>query len=56
MSPKTNGVNPDRTPISQLDLKKLLEMVKTVSHGSITLIIHDGKIVQIDKSEKLRLK
>ena len=56
MSPKANGVNFDRPPISQEDLKKLLEMVKTVSHGSITLIIQDGKIVQIDKSEKLRLK
>ena len=39
---------------SHLDtLEKLLNDMK---YGSITLIIQDGKIVQIDKTEKHRIK
>ncbi len=39
---------------SHLDtLEKLLSNMK---FGSITLIIQDGKIVQIDKTEKYRVK
>ncbi len=39
---------------SHLDtLEKLLSDMK---YGNITLIIQDGKIVQIDKTEKYRLK
>lgn len=41
--------------ISEKDLNKLLDMVKTVNYGSVTLVIQDGKVVQIEKSEKVRL-
>ena len=34
-------------------LEKLLD---TMRYGSITLIVQDGKIIQIDKTEKYRLK
>ncbi len=34
-------------------LEKLLSNMK---YGNITLIVQDGKIVQIDKTEKYRLK
>ncbi|HVJ49432.1 MAG TPA: YezD family protein [Desulfitobacterium sp.] len=37
-------------------LKELLMIIKTVKHGSITLIIQDGLVIQIDKNEKFRLK
>lgn len=42
--------------ISEQDFKKLLELMSTVKYGSITLIIQDGKVIQIDKNEKMRLK
>jgi Uncharacterized small protein len=42
--------------ISNEDFKKLLNLMESVRYGSITLIIQDGKVVQIDKNEKLRLK
>ncbi len=29
--------------------------LKTISHGSLTLVIQDGKVLQIDKKEKFRL-
>lgn len=38
------------------DLKKLLELVKNVKYGSVTVIIQDGKAIQIDKNEKVRLR
>ena len=32
------------------------EMARDVKYGSITITIQDGKIVQIEKIEKIRLK
>ncbi len=34
----------------------LREALRTINFGSITLIIQDGKVIQVDKSEKIRLK
>lgn len=42
--------------ISEKDLICLLEQIKTVSFGSISLIIQDGKVIQLEKNEKIRLK
>lgn len=42
--------------ISDADLKKLISIIETVSYGSITLLIQEGRIVQIEKNEKIRLK
>ena len=36
--------------------KHLENMLKTLKFGSITLIVQDGRIVQIEKNEKVRLK
>ncbi|WP_318509506.1 YezD family protein [Bacillus sp. T3] len=30
--------------------------LETMKFGSITLVVQDGKIIQIEKSEKLRFK
>ncbi|MGG0737237.1 YezD family protein [Niallia taxi] len=42
---------------NQLDKIKdqLEEMLKNMKFGSITLIVQDGKVIQIEKSEKIRL-
>lgn len=53
---KISGNNENSDPFTPEDLKKLIEMVKTVKYGSVTLIIQDGKAIQIDKNEKLRLR
>jgi hypothetical protein len=42
--------------ISSEDINKLISIIETVSYGSITILIQDGKIVQIEKNEKIRLK
>nr|WP_205835558.1 YezD family protein [Niallia circulans] len=42
---------------NQLDkVKTQLEAIlKTMKFGSVTLVIQDGKIIQIEKNEKIRL-
>ncbi len=37
-------------------LEMLENLLGTMKYGSITLIVQDGKIIQIDKTEKYRLK
>ncbi|MDR0721378.1 MAG: YezD family protein, partial [Treponema sp.] len=38
-------------PLSNGDLKHLTDLLSTVKHGSVTLIIQNGKVVQIEKNE-----
>lgn len=44
-------------PVKNEDKWKELvnELIKEVKYGNITLIIQDGKVIQIDKTEKVRL-
>ncbi|HWL11731.1 MAG TPA: YezD family protein [Ureibacillus sp.] len=39
----------------QLVLKNIEKMLTTMSYGSITLVVHEDSVVQIEKSEKIRL-
>lgn len=36
-------------------LHKIQELVKDMKYGSITIIVQDGKVIQIDKTDKIRL-
>ncbi len=35
---------------------KIREALGEIRYGTITLVIQDGQVIQIDKSEKIRLK
>lgn len=35
---------------------KIEELLKNIKYGSITLVVQDGKVIQIEKNEKHRLK
>lgn len=37
-------------------LETIRKMIDTIQYGTVTLVIQDGHIVQIDKNEKIRLK
>ena len=37
------------------ELAKIKEFIETIKYGSVNIVIQDGKIVQIDKSEKIRI-
>lgn len=41
--------------VSNEELAKIKEFIETIKFGSVNIIIQDGKIIQIDKSEKIRL-
>lgn len=32
------------------------DLIRSIKYGSITIIVQDGKIVQIDKTEKHRIR
>ncbi|WP_442961192.1 YezD family protein [Pseudogracilibacillus sp. SO30301A] len=36
--------------------KEILKMLSTLSFGSITIVVQDGKVIQLEKNEKVRLK
>lgn len=45
-----------RNVIQEKDLQKIIELLETIQYGSVTVIVQDGKILQIEKNEKIRLK
>lgn len=36
--------------------KKIFKILETMSFGTITIIVQDGKVIQLEKNEKIRLK
>ncbi|MDR3595713.1 YezD family protein [Clostridium sp.] len=45
-----------REIIEDKKLKEIFKMIEKIKYGSITLIIQDGVIIQVDKNEKIRMK
>lgn len=50
------GSDKGKELLTEQELQKLFEIIKTIKYGSVTLVIQDGKVVQIDRNEKVRLK
>lgn len=44
-----------QTKVTKEDLLKIKEFIETIRFGSVTVIVQDGKVIQIEKNEKLRL-
>lgn len=44
-----------QTKVTREELLKIKELIETVRFGSVTVIVQDGKVIQIEKNEKLRL-
>ncbi len=36
--------------------QKVREALRSIRYGTVTLVIQDGHVIQIDKNEKIRLK
>lgn len=51
---EVNRAMPDKN--NQEEVKKVLQIIETIKYGYVTVMIQDGKIVQIEKNEKLRIK
>lgn len=47
--------NKSNAGISEESLNKLIEILKYIEYGSVTLVIQDGVVVRIEKNEKVRI-
>lgn len=43
------------TKVTKDDLLKIKEFIESVRFGHITIVVQDGKVIQIEKHEKVRL-
>lgn len=39
-----------------LTIEKIKTMLNTMNYGSITLVVQDSFVIQVEKNEKIRLK
>ncbi|PWJ50337.1 YezD family protein [Faecalicatena contorta] len=53
---ESNKRHGKKNVITEKDIQKVIEFIEAVQYGSITLVIQDGRIVQIEKNEKVRMK
>lgn len=48
---------PEHPQFEQKELvEHLLHYIQSVRYGSVTVVIQDGKVIQIEKNEKMRLR
>lgn len=45
-----------KNTISDENLKRLFRYIESVQYGTVTLIIQNGEVVQIEKTEKFKLR
>jgi hypothetical protein len=50
----TGGSEP--TPLPPVLLHELIRALRSIRYGAIELVIHDGRVVQFEKREKVRLQ
>jgi len=41
--------------ISEENIRRILLFLEKIQYGSITLVIHEGKVVFVEKQEKIKL-
>lgn len=51
-----NEVSVKKQTLECLHLDMLEKLLNGMKYGNITITVQDGKIIQIDKTEKFRLK
>jgi hypothetical protein len=47
-------LNADNEPIFRSAEQHILSAVRSIRFGSIEVVVHDGKVVQIERKEKVR--
>lgn len=47
--------SPKRQAISDQQLRQIQKLAESMRYGSINLVFQDGVLVQIDRSEKIRI-
>jgi hypothetical protein len=47
--------NQRKNIISDRDINKIKEFLETMQYGSVTVVVQDGKVIQLEKCEKVRI-
>jgi hypothetical protein len=42
-------------PVSELVVRELLAALRDLKYGSVEIVVHDSRVVQIERREKVRL-
>jgi hypothetical protein len=50
-----NGLD-NSIPLPPALLRELLEALRSIRYGTIELVIHDGRVVQLERREKVRFE
>jgi hypothetical protein len=43
-------------PLPPAPLRELLEALRSIRYGTVELVIHDGRVVQLERREKVRFE
>jgi hypothetical protein len=55
MIPAESDAGPDNSlPLSPALLKELRQALLAIRYGAVELVIHDGRVVQLERREKVR--
>lgn len=46
---------PVQTGPDERSLQRILDAIKDLRYGSVEVVVHDGKVVQIERKEKIRI-
>jgi hypothetical protein len=50
-----NAASQQRTAVPEIVRAKIIEAVAGIRFGAVEIIIHEGKVVQIERKERVRL-
>ncbi len=50
------GLDKSKTGISDEEIKKIVQYIESVHYGSVTIVVQNNKIVQVEKNEKIKIK
>lgn len=46
----------EKKKLTSEEINKIARFVEDIEYGSVTIIVQDGRVIQIEKNEKVRLK
>jgi hypothetical protein len=51
-----NGGPDNSIPLPAPLLRELVEALRSIQYGTVELVIHDGRVVQLERREKVRFE
>ncbi len=50
-----NGGNPQRDAVQEEIGRRIIEALRGLRFGSVEIVVHDGKVVQFERRERVRM-